>query len=457
MTTSVSSFGGNYGNNSSNETNTFTILRNSFGQSGTINIVIDEPEIKKDGNVDTPENENKAYDNLENKVVVNTTWSDVVDIKLRSLNNNFNFNNNGSATVSLKESGSMENNSSQVDIQIHDYPTDEPFLLEINLPEHSNFSFISKIPNLSTDINVPNKLEGDVKLEIRKGHIEVNKIRGENIHLETKDGDVSVSSVVEGRQYITGTNVKARRLMGKHVYVETAFDPYYYKNNTATTVPQNPTRGNIDVDALYGGEYQLMASYFGNVNVGTIQGALNIISYNNVTVAGVDGNIEVSTSGVVNVHFDKVEEDGVSSIFCHPDNDFSTINVSVGEKEETDIIIATNSTYEVPRDHIIVNEETKAADDTDLDNMVEGFVNYFEGTLLPTADSNNQTGYQFESGKIRTVKESGWDINDKEKKSEKKEKCRGRIFMIGGEHSKFTIESWMDKIKKKYDAMEESD
>ena len=157
MTTSVSSFGGNYGNNSSNETNTFTILRNSFGQSGTINIVIDEPEIKKDGNVDTPENENKAYDNLENKVVVNTTWSDVVDIKLRSLNNNFNFNNNGSATVSLKESGSMENNSSQVDIQIHDYPTDEPFLLEINLPEHSNFSFISKIPNLSTDINVPNK------------------------------------------------------------------------------------------------------------------------------------------------------------------------------------------------------------------------------------------------------------------------------------------------------------
>ena len=56
---------------------------------------------------------------------------------------------------------------------------------------------------------------------------------------------------------------------------------------------------------------------------------MKIISYNDVNVRGVDGNIEVTTSGEVNVHFDHVGEHQISSIYCDPWNDLSTINVSV--------------------------------------------------------------------------------------------------------------------------------
>ena len=117
------------------------------------------------------------------------------------------------------------------------------------MPEHSNFSFISKVSDLHTNIAIPRKLEGDVHVETMKGDIEVNKIRGELVHLETSDGEFSATSAIEGRQFIAGNNVEAKRLMGEHVYVETSFDPYYQKNNTATTVPENPTDGNIDIDA----------------------------------------------------------------------------------------------------------------------------------------------------------------------------------------------------------------
>ena len=60
--------------------------------------------------------------------------------------------------------------------------------------------------------------------------------------------------------------------------------------------------------------------------------------------------------------------------------------------------------------------------------------------------------------KIRTLKDSGWgeeDIgNASDDESKEKKKPRARIFMIGGESTTFKIESWMDKIKKKYDMME---
>ena len=42
---------------------------------------------------------------------------------------------------------------------------------------------------------------------------------------ETEDGELSVSSVIEGSQFLMGNNVKAKRLMGKNVYVETCYDP----------------------------------------------------------------------------------------------------------------------------------------------------------------------------------------------------------------------------------------
>ena len=43
------------------------------------------------------------------------------------------------------------------------------------MPEHSNFSFISHVSDLHTNVTIPRKLEGDVHVETTKGDIEVNK------------------------------------------------------------------------------------------------------------------------------------------------------------------------------------------------------------------------------------------------------------------------------------------
>ena len=80
---------------------------------------------------------------------------------------------------------------------------------------------MNTIEDLHTNIKVPRKLEGDVTLETSKGDIEINKLRGENIHVETEDGELSVSSVIEGSQFLMGNNVKAKRLMGGfYIWVE---------------------------------------------------------------------------------------------------------------------------------------------------------------------------------------------------------------------------------------------
>ncbi len=415
----------------------YEIKRELFGQSGTIKINIDHDLV-----------ENNAQ---ENDIIINTVWSDSVEIKISSKSPMFDFNDKKSESIVLSESGSMESNSSQIDLDICSIPSDAPFLLEIHMPEHSNFSFISHVSDLHTNVTIPRKLEGDVHVETTKGDIEVNKIRGELIHLETSDGEFSAASAIEGRQFIAGNNVKAKRLMGEHVYVETSFDPYYQKNNTATTVPENPTDGNIDIDALYGGQYHLMSSYFGNVNVGTVQGGLKVQAYNKVNIAGVDGNVEVSTTnGDVHVHFDQVGKHETSSIFC-PNDDYGNLSVSVNEGEDADIIVATNCSYDLPLGNLIVNKETEADDEKDIENKVEGYIKYFDGTLTFENEKEGGDGAKFESGKIRTSKETGWSKEDEDDSNEKE---RARIFLIGGMSAKVTVESWMDRIKKKY-AMDE--
>ena len=416
-----------------NDDKVFEIQRELFGQSGTINVKIDHDQVENN--------------NQENGVIINTIWSDAVEIKISSKSPTFDFNDKMSKSIVLSESGSMDRNSSQIDLDICSIPSDAPFLLEIHMPEHSNFSLLNKVSGLHTNVEIPRKLEGDVKVETTKGDIEVNKIRGEAVHLETSDGEFSATSAIEGRQFIAGNNVKAKRLMGEHVYVETSFDEYYERNNTATTVPENPTLGNIDIDALYGGQYHLMSSYFGNVNIGTVQGALKVQAYNKVNIAGVDGNVEVSTTnGDVHVHFDRVGKHETSSIFC-PNDDYGNLSVSVNDGEDADIVVATNCSYDLPLENLIVNKETEADDEDDLENKVEGFMKYFDGTL--TFDDENKGGdlANFESGKIRTVKETGWSKEDQKDDDEKE---RARIFLIGGMSSKVTVESWMDRIKKKY-------
>ena len=110
--------------NGDENNNTFTLHRDMFGQSGTVNLNIehhsnddDDDDTTNDGSNSISEDTTPTYNNnKQNEVLVNTTWTDVIDIQLNSSNNNFNFNNNNNNNntdqphVIFKETGSSDAN-----------------------------------------------------------------------------------------------------------------------------------------------------------------------------------------------------------------------------------------------------------------------------------------------------------------------------------------------------------
>ena len=76
--------------------------------------------------------------------------------------------------------------------------------ITVLVPQKLNLSIRG---NICKVVDVHDKIEGDVTVQLDKGDISVNKIRGENICLQTGSGSLLVKSVVEGSSLLIADEV----------------------------------------------------------------------------------------------------------------------------------------------------------------------------------------------------------------------------------------------------------
>ena len=150
----------------------------------------------------------------------------------------------------------------------------------------------------ASGVRITGKLEGDLTVAVTEGDIEVTKVRGELVSLETGAGRVVVSQVVEGGMTIRGYALEAKMLMGPIVDV-------------ALASPASPGAtatggwGGISMDALYA-DKAIFASHGEAVQLGTVQGNVDVdTAGGDLSVAGIDGSISAQTGiGAARVQFD---------------------------------------------------------------------------------------------------------------------------------------------------------
>ena len=100
-----------------------------------------------------------------------------------------------------------------------------PHKLIATIPEKSNLT-CQLLGNSNTcgdggDINIDNKLEGDIHLSTTKGNITVSKLRGHNITLNTTNGIIHIRKAIEAKciQINTLKRVRAQMLNGSNISV----------------------------------------------------------------------------------------------------------------------------------------------------------------------------------------------------------------------------------------------
>ena len=277
----------------------------------------------------------------------------------------------------------------------------------VSLPEHSHLSLESQTP---TNVEVGGKLEGNVSIRNDQGDISVNKVRGEDIVLISGDGHVTIRSMLEGQQCIRGLSVAAKRLMGKSIDI------------MASGI------NGISVGAVYGGNYTLRASN-GAVSVDAVQGTLAVECAEDISVGGMDGDVKLlSAHGDVSVHFESVPAGTVSTVSV-PEGD---VKVSVNHDVTTRVHLKGDS-IDVPT-HL---QDMQGDEKPSSNGPRKSFEDIIVSSSVPGRSS------LFESGKIRTAKNTGWD-------TECDDLGTGSIVATANQgQATFRIASWIEQTLKR--------
>jgi hypothetical protein len=277
----------------------------------------------------------------------------------------------------------------------------------VSLPEHSHLSLESQTP---TNVEVGGKLEGNVSIRTVQGDISVNKVRGEDIVLISGDGHVTIRSMLEGQQCIRGLSVTAKRLMGKSIDI------------MASGI------NGISVGAVYGGNYTLRASN-GAVSVDAVQGTLAVECAEDISVGGMDGDVKLlSAHGDVSVHFESVPAGTVSTVSV-PEGD---VKVSVNHDVTTRVHLKGDS-IDVPT-HL---QDMQGDEKPSSNGPRKSFEDIIVSSSVPGRSS------LFESGKIRTAKNTGWD-------TECDDLGTGSIVATANQgQATFRIASWIEQTLKR--------
>jgi len=83
--------------------------------------------------------------------------------------------------------------------------------LKLFVPEHFNISLAARKAN----VNISDKLQGSLVVDVEQGDVTVNKIRGDIVDLQTRSGDIEITKAAEGVISLAASRqIEARTLLG---------------------------------------------------------------------------------------------------------------------------------------------------------------------------------------------------------------------------------------------------
>jgi hypothetical protein len=285
-------------------------------------------------------------------------------------------------------------------------------------------------------VSLRDKLEGDVKVVVGRGDIEVHKVRGRNVSLKTNGGSIEVAALLEGEtvRLEAKNGVKCKRLMAGKADVKLG-------------------KGEGALESEFGAIYAstcniLSTSQSGEarLRVGNVHGYLRVAGegLKSVQVESVTGALDVEDSGDkcdVEAHFDSWMSDASSSILVGGD-----VRVSLQPAAPIDV--------ELHGTKVTLGEGCEF-DSSEMDQLDDDYV-IFTGELR--AQEGAVAAASASSGKINVdsakddAMRTSFFMKESASDGEDDEEAKAPRLFVHALRGEVTLDqlSWMDNIKRKH-------
>lgn len=230
------------------------------------------------------------------------------------------------------------------------------------------------------DVNLRDKLEGDVKVVLGDGDIRAHKLRGDVVSLKTNRGAIDVAALVEGESVkLAASAVTCKRLMAASAEIKIG----------KSLASDDGSHAVSELGAIYSPACVINTLAKGSLQVGNVHGYLRVVGeeMQSVHVHSVNGALDVEDSGkhcAAVVHFDSLALDASSSVLVGGD-----VSVSV---EPTAAIEVELHGSKITTDGCAFTESEM--DQLDADYAI------FSGALQATQAESSSTSSTSSSGKI---------------------------------------------------------
>ncbi|KAJ0408850.1 hypothetical protein P43SY_000746 [Pythium insidiosum] len=304
--------------------------------------------------------------------------------------------------------------------------------IELRLPHLMDL----EVSAVRGDVEIHDKIEGNVRVALGDGDIRVHKLRGEQIQLKTNRGNVTVASLIEGEQVkIAASSATVKRLMSASTEMKLA----------------KASEEDTEIGAIYSSTCLVNSFSRGAIRVGNIHGFLRIIGEDmaGVTIGSVNGALHVEDTGArcsVDAHFDAWTADAMSKIFVGRD-----VRVSLDPSAPLDVELHGSK---------IVTSGCQFGE-SELDQLDDDYA-IFTGNVIPSASPSSPSSVS--SGKINVgsaktaALRTSFFAPDKEKAGDAAEEEDSPTspalprLTVHSSSGSVTIEQldWMAKLKRKH-------
>ncbi len=165
-------------------------------------------------------------------------------------------------------------------------------VIDIVTPEVINLNIMGQ----NTNIHIKNKIEGDVMIQCESGDIQMDKVRGKSITIESNDANISSRKLIEGADvFIKGGKIRAKMINGDNVNVF--------------------SESSIDVGAMYTRLLTMKSKK--DTTLGLMNGNAYVTSSTgSVTMNNIDGWFDISANNIVNLQVNKLSRHPSSALGC---------------------------------------------------------------------------------------------------------------------------------------------
>ena len=158
-------------------------------------------------------------------------------------------------------------------------PEKVPFF-DIIVPEIVNLTIVAN----DLDLNIKNKVMGDIDIICSSGKVNMDKIRGESLNFNCGQADIKISKLLEGTSSIACRSFYGKMVNGENIKIISMQD--------------------VTIEAMYGDSSFI--NCMRNVHIDLAKGVTNINANGAVSLKGIDGKFDARSQGKIDIQVNKL-------------------------------------------------------------------------------------------------------------------------------------------------------